>query len=100
MFPAKYEQFNDFINSNVCDYVFLEIYDDTTLISVAVTDVFHNALSAVYTFYHPDYRKNSIGMYSILEQIKLANHWQKTCFFLAIKSTIVKNELQNKVLSS
>lgn len=42
------------------------------LIGVAVTDVFNEGLSAVYTFYDPDEQARSLGTFGILEQIDWA----------------------------
>ena len=71
MYPAKEEQFYDFIKTGISEQLFMEVWDSDKLVNVAVTDVLHDGLSAVYTFYDPDYRKSSMGMYSILQQINL-----------------------------
>ena len=71
MYPASYEQYENFIRTDSFEQLFIEIYDDKELVSVAATDVLNHALSAVYTFYHPAYRKVSLGMYSILCQIEI-----------------------------
>jgi arginine-tRNA-protein transferase len=39
------------------------------LIAVAVTEILDDALSAVYTFYHPDFKWRSPGKFAILFQI-------------------------------
>ncbi|MFT5756907.1 MAG: arginyl-tRNA--protein-N-Asp/Glu arginylyltransferase [Alteromonadaceae bacterium] len=82
MYPANYEQFESFIKSDVTQQMFLEVWDDDKLISVAVMDVLNNALSAVYTFYHPEYRNNAIGIFSILMQLKLAKEHNKMYLYL------------------
>lgn len=41
------------------------------LVAVAICDVGDNSLSAVYTYYDPDFPKDSIGTYSVLKQIQL-----------------------------
>ncbi len=41
------------------------------LLCVAVTDIISNGLSAVYTFYHPDYKANGLGIFSILTQLSV-----------------------------
>jgi len=82
MFPANISQYNSFLSSELTNQLFLEIWDNDKLISVAVTDDLDNALSAVYTFYHPDYRDKGIGMYSILEQIELAKELNKEFLYL------------------
>ncbi len=82
MCPANYEQFESFIKSDVTQQIFLEVWDDKKLISVAVVDVLSNALSAVYTFYHPDYRNHAIGIFSILMQLELAKEQSKLYLYL------------------
>jgi len=43
------------------------------LVAVAICDVGRNSLSAVYTYFDPDFPKDSIGTYSILKQIQLCS---------------------------
>lgn len=82
MYPASKEQFNNFLFTEICHQQFIEIYDENKLVSVAVTDELPSALSAVYTFYDPDYRKQALGMYSILKQIEIAKDLGKTFLYL------------------
>lgn len=82
MFPANIAQYETFTQSNVSEQLFIETWDEDILISVAVTDVLVDALSAVYTFYHPDYRSNGLGVFSILNQIKLTNDYKKAFLYL------------------
>lgn len=70
MYPASEQQYKSFIVSDITQQLFLEIWHDDKLISVAVTDDLSDALSAVYTFYDPDYRQAGLGVYSILKQIE------------------------------
>lgn len=44
----------------------------SSLRAVAVTDLTGDALSAVYTFYHPAYEQRGLGTYAILRQIEWA----------------------------
>jgi len=82
MFPANPEQFSSFIGCNVCAIKFIEIWDDNKLISVAVTDVLTDGLSAVYTFYDPDYRNRGLGVFSILQQIEMCKLNNKRFLYL------------------
>jgi len=82
MYPANFEQYQTFLSSKLTEQVFIEVWHDQTLISVAVTDVLIDALSAVYTFYHPDYRRNGIGVFSILKQVSFANEINKDFLYL------------------
>jgi len=75
MYPANYQQFKSFLSSKLTKQLFietwLEINGEKQLVCVAVTDVLINGLSAVYTFYHPDFKANGLGIFSILSQINL-----------------------------
>lgn len=75
MFPANYQQFESFLASKLTEQLFIEtwlsIEGDKQLVCVAVTDRLVNSLSAVYTFYHPEYKVNGLGIFSILTQINL-----------------------------
>ena len=82
MFPANHSQYQSFLSGKLTKQLFLEIWHDKTLINVAVTDELTDALSAVYTFYHPDYRKTGIGSFSIIQQIQLAAKLKKKFLYL------------------
>jgi arginine-tRNA-protein transferase len=75
MFPANEQQFETFLSSKLTKQLFIETWlvenEENTLVCVAVTDVLINGLSAVYTFYHPDFKSYGLGVYSILTQINL-----------------------------
>lgn len=60
-----------------------------TLLAISVTDIFSQALSAVYTFFDPDYSSRSLGTYSVLQQIKIAKETKKNHLYLGyyIKSS-------------
>lgn len=82
MYPANYEQYSNFLRCKLTEQVFIELWDEDLLVSVAVTDVLNNALSAVYTFYHPDYKNRGLGVYSILNQINVAKQFEKPYLYL------------------
>lgn len=67
--PKKY---TGFINSQFSKSKFLCLYLDQQLIGVSVLDQFDGGLSAVYTFFDPEYSNRSIGTYVILYMVKLA----------------------------
>ena len=79
MFPANYQQFQTFLTSKLTKQLFIETWQDIdgskTLVCVAVTDLLTNSLSAVYTFYHPDFKANGLGVFSILTQINLSKQY-------------------------
>ncbi|TMP80813.1 arginyltransferase [Pseudoalteromonas phenolica] len=72
MFPPNRLQYESFLFCNWLPVTFIELWDQDELIAVAVTDTMPNSLSAIYTFYHPDYDKFSLGNVMILLQIEYA----------------------------
>ncbi len=82
MYPATHDQYKSFIRSNITNQVYLEVWDEELLVAVAVTDVLADALSAVYTFYHPNYRRHGIGIFSILNQIEYTESLEKKYLYL------------------
>lgn len=79
MFPANYQQFQTFLSSKLAEQLFIETWQELDgkkiLICLAVTDRLMNALSAVYTFYHPDFKAYGLGVFSILTQINLCKQF-------------------------
>lgn len=82
MYPANYDQFKSFLSCNLTQQMFIEIRHQNQLISVAVTDVLKDALSAVYTFYNPEYRNQGIGVFSIIQQIETSKQLNKKFLYL------------------
>jgi len=64
-------------------------YDDEAetprLVAVGIVDETPNALSAVYTYYHPDYANYSLGTGSILRQIDVARALNKEWLYLGYR---------------
>jgi len=67
--PASYVEF---LTTRWCPTLFVELRRRGQLIAVAVTDVLPNALSAVYTFFDPDWSHDSPGVLAVLWQIQEA----------------------------
>ena len=67
------EDFIQFLLSDWAETLFYEILLDKKLIAVAVADRLEDGLSAVYTFYDPEYSKRSLGIFSILMEIMEAS---------------------------
>jgi arginine-tRNA-protein transferase len=82
MYPATIEQYTSFMSCSVTEQLYLEIWHDNQLVSVAVTDLLKDALSAVYTFYQPDYSRHGLGVFSILNQLSLAKDMGKKYVYL------------------
>lgn len=70
---SDYEQF--LVDSCCSDSLEIGFWRDEELVGVSIVDCGQNCLSAVYTYFNPDYSKLSIGSYSILKQFQIA---QKT----------------------
>ena len=71
MYPPSMNQFRSFLLSQWSDTVFMCIYRQTQLLSVAVTDCQERSISAIYTFFDPGQARRSLGVFSILKQIEL-----------------------------
>lgn len=65
-----YQQFDDFLVQSKGDSIFLEFYLQQHLIAVSVCDYVNDGLSAVYTFFDPDYQARSLGTFTVLKQIE------------------------------
>ncbi len=61
---------------------FLEMRLNRELLAVAVTDFQPQSLSAVYTFFHPDMGRRSLGNYAVLQQILQARGLGKSWLYL------------------
>ena len=105
MYPPSIEQYQSFL---LCDWArsfFIELRhpDNHQLLAVAVTDTLAQGLSAIYTFYDPDYDKLSLGTYAILKQIETTaernlNHlyigyWIKECNKMSYKNEFKPAEM-------
>lgn len=74
MYPASQEQYVSFLVQNTGFTVFYEFRLHGRLVAVSVVDRLQNSLSAVYTFYEPDYPRRSLGRYVILWLINKARN--------------------------
>jgi len=72
----------EFLTSDWCDTIFYEFRRDNKLVAVAVTDNLREGLSALYTFFDPDYAKDSLGTLAILWQIEKAKDMRKPWLYL------------------
>lgn len=72
----------DFLGSLWCDTRFHEFRLDEKLIAVATVDHLNDGLSAVYTFFDPEYSQRSLGVYAVLHQIEQAKQQQLRWLYL------------------
>jgi arginine-tRNA-protein transferase len=66
--PSK-SDYHRFLICDWTDTLFFEYRLNRILIAVAVSDMIDHGLSAVYTFFDPDYASRSPGHFAILNQI-------------------------------
>ena len=89
MHPATREQYHAFIRTATPDTLFVKYFLGETLVAVSVTDYLAHGLSAVYTWFDPSLPRRSLGIYSIVWQIRKAHseglpflflgYWIKDC---------------------
>lgn len=78
-------------------------YDGNKLIGVALMDEVPDAISLVYAFFDPNYRGQSLGTFSILNQLRYAQskdlsyaylgYWVEQCQSLSYKSRFQPREI-------
>ena len=74
MADSSPDDYINFLSSSWCDSIFAEFRIDNRLAAVAVIDTLSNGLSAVYTFFEPDFADYSLGVYAVLWQIEHAQN--------------------------
>ncbi len=82
MYPPSEDQYNDFLLCSWLKPTYIEVFDQDKLIGVAVTDQLNNSLSAIYSYFDPDYAKRSLGSFMILLQCDLALQLGKQFVYL------------------
>nr|VFJ70330.1 MAG: arginine-tRNA-protein transferase [Candidatus Kentron sp. FW] len=60
------DQYREFLIAPWVETLFVEFRLDRRLLALCVLDCLDNGLSAVYTFFDPDYPDRSLGVYAIL----------------------------------
>ncbi|MCW8830725.1 MAG: arginyltransferase [Gammaproteobacteria bacterium] len=70
------DDFKQFLYSEWSNTYFIEVRKEQRLLAVAVTDVTHSGLSAVYTFFDPDETRRGLGNFCILQQIQQTREMQ------------------------
>ena len=97
MYPTSEKQYKDFVLTNWANSQFLDFTDPLTskLIGCCVFDELETGLSAVYTFFDPDYSKFSLGRLAVLKLLELCKflkhdyvylgYWIKDCQKMSYK---------------
>lgn len=66
------ESYMSFLTCSWATTWFVEMRQGDSLLAVAVVDELRDALSAVYTFFDPDYANRSLGRFAVLFEIEQA----------------------------
>jgi len=90
------ESYIHFLASDWAYTTFYEFRLQEKLLAVAVVDLLDDSLSAIYTFFDPDYAKRSLGVYAILWEIAESQrlnlkwlylgYWIKDCRKMSYKT--------------
>jgi arginyl-tRNA--protein-N-Asp/Glu arginylyltransferase len=89
MYPPDRQQFHAFLETKTDSTQFFGFYLHEQLLAVSVIDELDHGLSAMYTFYDPDFNKRSLGNFIILWQIEKARKLKLPYLYLGywIKSS-------------
>jgi arginine-tRNA-protein transferase len=68
----NHEQFRNFLLTSRVDSALAEYSLNDQVVMVSLVDRLLDGLSAVYTFYDPDFPRRGLGVFGILSQIELA----------------------------
>lgn len=82
MADSSPEDYMNFLTCEWSDTLFVEFSIEQRLAAVAIIDRLDNALSAVYTFFEPEFSAFSPGVFSVLWQIKQAQRWKLDYVYL------------------
>lgn len=97
MYPTSQHQYKEFLLTDWLESEYLDFYDinQQKLIATCVYDRTNNGLSAVYTFFDPDYAQFSLGRLAVLSLIQQAKqqsldfvylgYWVKGCQKMSYK---------------
>jgi arginine-tRNA-protein transferase len=72
MYPPSPDQYRSFLTSSEKYSYFLEIRLEGKLVACCVTDALDDGLSAIYTYFDPDFEKSSPGTLAVLLLCKIA----------------------------
>lgn len=79
---ATTDDYLRFLGSTWCDTHFIEFNIAGQLVAVAIVDYFETAISAVYTFFDPDFAHYSPGVYAVLWQLDYAKQLKLKWLYL------------------
>ena len=76
------ERYREFMVDSSIETVFIESRLNGKLISLSVCDLPDDGMSAVYTFFDPDFPKRSLGTFAIMKQIDYIREMQLDWLYL------------------
>jgi arginyl-tRNA--protein-N-Asp/Glu arginylyltransferase len=76
--------YRSFLVDTCCPTQEIQYYAAADLLAVAVVDVGKNCLSAVYCYFSPAHNRLSLGTYSILKQIQIAQNTGRQYVYLGM----------------
>lgn len=80
----SFDDFQSFLVDTCCASVELSYWADDQLVGCTILDCGNESISAVYTYFDPDFAKCSPGSYSILSQIDWARREGKRYLYLGM----------------
>jgi leucyl-tRNA---protein transferase len=80
----SHEDFRSFLVDTCCESRELSFWFDEKLIGCSIVDFGVESMSAVYSFFDPEFSHLSLGTYSILKQFALANEIKKKYLYLGM----------------
>ncbi len=106
MFPPSLKQYESFLCKDYGFNYFLETSIDDKVIAISAFDLLDDGLSAVYTFFDPEYDSLSLGVFSVIRLIELTKqtklpylylgYWIKNCKKMSYKTKYQPMEIFDK----
>jgi arginine-tRNA-protein transferase len=78
------EDFRSFLVDSCCESRELSFWFNEQLIGCSIVDFGADSMSAVYSFFDPDFSRFSLGTYAILKQFALAREIKKKYLYLGM----------------
>jgi arginine-tRNA-protein transferase len=82
--PADLADYHEFLVATCVETVELSFHIDGKLIGIAIIDLGHDSLNAVYTHFDPSYGRYSIGTLAVLKQIQRARQTGRRYVYLGL----------------
>jgi arginine-tRNA-protein transferase len=80
--PIDAAGYADFLTETCCDTLELTCWHEGRLVACAIADAGRESLSAVYTFFDPDFMLLSLGTYCVLREVELCRQTGRRYLYL------------------